>query len=83
MDAALLIARLVLVAVFALAAITKLLDRDGSRQAVAAFGVPPALANPVPLALLVWLARPGRHAGPGSSDRSGGGSCRSFPDSRR
>jgi peroxiredoxin/uncharacterized membrane protein YphA (DoxX/SURF4 family) len=51
MDLALLIARLVLAAVFALAAITKLLDRDGSRQAVAAFGVPPALANPVSLAL--------------------------------
>lgn len=51
MDLALLIARLVLAAVFALAAITKLLDRDGSRQAVTAFGVPPALANPISLAL--------------------------------
>src|SRR5579859_320189 len=51
MDLALLLARLVLAAVFALAAITKLLDRNGSRGAVAAFGVPAALANPVSLAL--------------------------------
>jgi thiol-disulfide isomerase/thioredoxin len=47
MDAALLIARVVVAAVFALAAVTKLADLAGSRAAVAAFGVPDRLARPL------------------------------------
>src|SRR5215217_5883216 len=54
MDAALLIARLVLAAVFSLAGVAKLADRAGSRKAVADFGVPSSLATP--LATLLPLA---------------------------
>src|SRR5438045_1017440 len=54
------IARLVLVAVFAVAGWAKLSDRSGTRQAVREFGVPDALATPVtfllPLAELVVAA---------------------------
>jgi uncharacterized membrane protein YphA (DoxX/SURF4 family) len=46
MDAALLIARLVLAAVFALAGVAKLLDLEGSRKAVIEFGLPAGLAAP-------------------------------------
>ncbi|MHB8577614.1 MAG: MauE/DoxX family redox-associated membrane protein, partial [Dehalococcoidia bacterium] len=56
MDVALLVARLLLAAVFVVAGVTKLLDRDGTRTAVAAFGVPgwlvPAVAWLLPLAEL-------------------------------
>jgi methylamine dehydrogenase accessory protein MauD len=45
MDAALLGARLLLALVFAVAGVAKLADRPGSRQAVADFGVPAALAG--------------------------------------
>ncbi len=45
MDAALLIARLILAGVFAVAAAGKLMDLAGSRQAVAGFGVPRRLAD--------------------------------------
>jgi hypothetical protein len=41
----------VLAAVFAVAAVAKLADRDGARQAVRAFGVPGRLAGPVAAAL--------------------------------
>ena len=54
MDLALLTARLLLAAVFAVAGIAKLLDRDGSRQALIGFGVPERLAPP--LAILLPLA---------------------------
>src|SRR4051812_25156461 len=54
MDAALLIARLVLAGVFALAGVAKLSDLKGSRQAIIDFGVPPAMA--APLGLLLPLA---------------------------
>lgn len=47
MDAALLVARLVLAAVFALAGAAKLADLPGSRAAVEGFGVPRALAAPI------------------------------------
>jgi peroxiredoxin len=47
MNTVLLIARLLLTAVFAFAAIGKLLDRAGSRQAVVDFGVPDGLSGPV------------------------------------
>lgn len=47
MDIALVGARLVLAATFALAAFAKLGDQDGSRKAVAAFGVPGRLVSPV------------------------------------
>ena len=42
MDAALLIARLLLAAVFTLAGVAKLSDLKGSRQAIIDFGVPAA-----------------------------------------
>ena len=51
MSAALLIARLVLAAVFAVAGVAKLADLPGSRRAVAAFGVPTGLAGVVGVAL--------------------------------
>jgi thiol-disulfide isomerase/thioredoxin len=46
-----LAARLVLAAVFAVAAATKLTDREGTRKAVEEFGVPGRLAAPVALLL--------------------------------
>jgi peroxiredoxin len=54
MDAALLIARLLLAAVFTLAGVAKLADREGSRQAIVDFGAPSAIA--APLGLLLPLA---------------------------
>src|SRR5918994_1551404 len=54
MDAALLIARLVLAAVFTIAGVAKLADLKGSRQAIIDFGVPSAIA--APLGLLLPLA---------------------------
>jgi uncharacterized membrane protein YphA (DoxX/SURF4 family) len=53
MDAALLIARLVLAAVFTLAGVAKLADLKGSRQAIIDFGVPSAIAAPLGLVLPV------------------------------
>jgi hypothetical protein len=50
----LLICRLSLVAVFAVAAVTKLTDRAGARKAILDFGLPSALATP--LGLLLPLA---------------------------
>ena len=47
MSAALLAARLILVAILVLAGIGKLADRQGARQAVALFGVPEVLSLPV------------------------------------
>ena len=49
-----LIARLLLAAVFAVAAVTKLADREGTKKAVIAFGTPERLA--APLAILLPLA---------------------------
>jgi methylamine dehydrogenase accessory protein MauD len=46
-DVALLIARLLLALVFVVAAIAKLADRAGSRQAIADFGVPVSLTGPL------------------------------------
>jgi peroxiredoxin len=51
MDAALLIARLVLGAVFTLAGLAKLSDLQASRQAIIDFGVPSAIAAPLGLML--------------------------------
>src|SRR5215217_4299854 len=53
MDAALLIARLVLGAVFTLAGVAKLSDLKGSRKAIIDFGVPSAIAAPLGLLLPV------------------------------
>jgi thiol-disulfide isomerase/thioredoxin/uncharacterized membrane protein YphA (DoxX/SURF4 family) len=47
MHTALLVVRLVLASVFVLASVTKLADLRGSREAVAGFGVPEALAAPL------------------------------------
>jgi methylamine dehydrogenase accessory protein MauD len=54
MHVALLVARVLLVAVFSGAGITKLADRAGSKQALVDFGVPASLA--VPLGVLLPLA---------------------------
>jgi uncharacterized membrane protein YphA (DoxX/SURF4 family) len=54
MDIALLVARLLLAAVFFVAGLAKLADRAGSRQAMRDFGVPAALA--APLGVLLPLA---------------------------
>ena len=54
MGTALLVARLLLVGVFAVAGVAKLADRAGSRQAIADFGVPAPLA--APLGILLALA---------------------------
>jgi peroxiredoxin len=60
MDAALLLARLLLAAIFGIAALTKLADLAGSTKSVTEFGVPQAFAVPVgillPLAELVTAA---------------------------
>ena len=60
MDAALLIARLVLAGVFILAGLAKLSDLKGSRKAIIEFGLPAVLASP--LALLLPLAELGAGA---------------------
>jgi thiol-disulfide isomerase/thioredoxin len=57
MDTVLLVARLVLAAVFAVAAFAKLLDREGAREAVSGFRVPDVLVRPV--AALLPLAELG------------------------
>src|SRR5215203_1407045 len=57
MDAALLISRLLLAAVFSLAGVAKLSDLEGSRKAIIEFGLPAVLASP--LALLLPLAELG------------------------
>src|ERR671934_912799 len=54
MAGGLLVARVVLAAVFSLAGLAKLTDREGSRVAVGEFGVPERLAGP--LATLLPLA---------------------------
>jgi uncharacterized membrane protein YphA (DoxX/SURF4 family) len=46
MDAALLASRLVLALVFLVAGVAKLFDREGSRQAIVAFGLPLRLSRP-------------------------------------
>ncbi len=51
MDLALLMARLVLAAVFAVAGVAKLADRDGSRRAAENFGVPEQLSRVVAVVL--------------------------------
>src|SRR5215204_4831800 len=51
MDTALLMARLLLAAVFTLAGVAKLSDLKGSRQAITDFGVPSSLASPLGILL--------------------------------
>lgn len=53
MDTLLLIARVLLAAVFAVAGFAKLADREGSRGALEGFGLPPRIAIPGGLALPV------------------------------
>jgi hypothetical protein len=53
---AVLLARVVLAAVFGVAAVAKLADREGSRRTLRAFGVPERLALAVPLAELATTA---------------------------
>ena len=58
----LLVARLLLAGVFALAGATKLLDRSGCRRSLADFGIPPRLTAPVSVALPVVEAVPREEA---------------------
>jgi peroxiredoxin/uncharacterized membrane protein YphA (DoxX/SURF4 family) len=51
MGTTLLLARLLLALLFATSGVAKLADREGSRRAIAAFGVPSALAAPLRLLL--------------------------------
>src|SRR5215217_6652678 len=51
MDTALLLARLLLSAVFLVAGFAKLADREGSRQGLEGFGIPKAAAQPVSVLL--------------------------------
>lgn len=51
LNAALLTARMLLCLIFAVAGVTKLTDRAGSRRAMVGFGVPSALAAPLGLVL--------------------------------
>lgn len=51
METALMLARLVLAAVFAVAGFAKLVDREGSREGLEGFGVPKAAAQPVSVLL--------------------------------
>lgn len=53
MDSILLVARIILVGIFALAGIAKLYDLQGSRKAVKDFGVPDILAKPLAVLLPV------------------------------
>ncbi len=53
MNDALVIARLLLAAVFIVAGVTKLADRSGTRQALVNFGVPPSFVAPLVLLLPV------------------------------
>lgn len=53
MDIAVLLARLLLAAVFVVAGVAKLADREGSRRAMADFGLPTALAAPLGVLLPV------------------------------
>ena len=72
MNAALLIARLLLALVFTVAGAAKLADRQGSRQAIVDFGVPSAIA--APLGLVLPSGRTGRRCKPCSRrPRLGGG----------
>ena len=66
MEVALSVARIVLAAVFALAAVTKLADLDGARRAARDFGVPerlaPAVGTLLPVAeLAVAVVNPTPH----------------------
>ncbi|CAB4815409.1 MAG: hypothetical protein F2873_02420 [Actinobacteria bacterium] len=54
MDSLVLIARLLTVAVFVVSGGAKLADRDGTRRAVADFGVSPSLVRPVS-EVLPWM----------------------------
>src|SRR5918997_4659523 len=51
MDAATLFARLLLAAVFVVAGLAKLTDREGSRRAITDFGLPASLAAPMGILL--------------------------------
>ncbi len=51
MELILLLARLMLTAVFGVAGVTKLADREGSRRALTGFGVPDSLVEPLAWAL--------------------------------
>ncbi len=51
MEIFLLVARLLLALVFLVAAVAKLADRKGSRQAIVDFGIPSALATPLGISL--------------------------------
>lgn len=51
MEAALLVMKLLLTLVFAVAGVAKLVDSSGSRQTIIDFGLPASLANPLAMGL--------------------------------
>ncbi|HWQ31396.1 MAG TPA: MauE/DoxX family redox-associated membrane protein, partial [Blastocatellia bacterium] len=53
MEIVLLVVRLILAAVFGVAGVAKFADREGSRKALAGFGVPEAVAAPLAVILPV------------------------------
>src|SRR5919202_1674410 len=71
MDWVALLGRLLLAAVFLVAAVGKLADRRGSRQTLADFGVPNALVAPAALALPVVELAIAALLVPGASARRG------------
>jgi peroxiredoxin len=71
MDGFAVVARIMLVGVFAVSGIAKLFDRDGTRRAVQGFGLPDSLVGPVALTLpLAEIAIAGALV-PGTSARAG------------
>src|SRR6266702_4602650 len=54
MRVVLLVARLLLAAVFAVAGVAKLADRAGTAQSIMDFGMPSLLARPIALLLPLW-----------------------------
>jgi peroxiredoxin len=72
METVVVAARLALAAVFAVSAAAKLLDREGTRKAVEAFGLPPGLTGPVAAGLPVAEAATAVLLVPGTTARAGG-----------
>ena len=75
MDGLAVVARMVLVAVFAVSGIAKLLDREGTRRAVEGFGLPGSLVGPIASALPLGEIAIAAALIPGTSARAGAGAA--------
>lgn len=71
MDGLAVVARLTLAAVFAIAGVAKLRDREGTRRAVQAFGLPDPIVGPVASALPIAECATAVALVPGSTARAG------------